>query len=83
MEPVKATLSTSIWDEMAAPAILPKPEIMLMTPGGKPASLMNEAKTSAERGVCSAVFRTTVFPVAIAGPIFQANMSKGKFHGMI
>ena len=39
MEPVNAILSTSMCAERAAPAILPKPDMMLMTPGGKPASL--------------------------------------------
>ena len=27
-------------------------------------------------------FSTTVFPAAIAGAIFHASMSSGKFHGM-
>ena len=31
----------------------------------------------AERGVCSAVFNTTVLPQARAGPNFHANMSAG------
>ena len=38
---------------------------------------------NAVRGVVSAGFNTTVFPVAIAGAIFQAAINKGKFHGMI
>lgn len=37
----------------------------------------------AVKGVCSAVFRTIVLPHANAGPTFQANIIKGKFHGMI
>src|ERR1700760_1412932 len=48
VEPVKATLSTSMCEESAAPATLPKPEMMLMTPGGKPASLTNCAVYRAE-----------------------------------
>lgn len=83
VEPVKATLSMSMWEEMAAPATLPKPEIRLKTPGGKPASLIRLAKTSADRGVCSADFMTMVLPVASAGPIFQESMRSGKFQGMI
>ncbi len=83
VDPVKATLSTSMCEERAAPAILPKPEMMLMTPGGNPASFTRFAATRAESGVCSAVFRITVFPQAIAGPIFHAHMSKGKFQGII
>jgi len=41
------------------------------------------ATYKADNGVCSAVFRTTVLPHANAGPTFQANMRRGKFHGMI
>lgn len=37
VEPVNATLSTSMWLAMAAPAAGPKPGTMLTTPGGKPA----------------------------------------------
>ena len=33
--------------------------------------------------VCSAVLTTTEQPAASAGPIFQASISSGKFHGMI
>lgn len=32
------------------------------------------------RGVCSAGFRTTVFPQASAGPSFHAVIISGKFH---
>jgi len=34
-------------------------------------------------GVCSAGFKTTVFPAAKAGANFQVAINKGKFHGMI
>jgi hypothetical protein len=34
-------------------------------------------------GVVSAGFNTTVFPHEIAGAIFHAAMSNGKFQGMI
>src|SRR5947209_17895381 len=37
VEPVKATLSMSMWEAIAAPAVLPKPERTLMTPAGMPA----------------------------------------------
>ena len=83
VDPVKATLSTSMWEEMAAPATLPKPDRILITPGGKPASLTSLAAYRALRGVCSADLRTTTLPQAMAGPIFQAHMRRGKFHGMI
>lgn len=41
------------------------------------------ATNRADRGVCSAVFITIVLPHASAGPTFQANMRRGKFHGII
>jgi len=37
VEPVKATLSMSLWLAMAAPAVEPNPGIMLTTPGGNSA----------------------------------------------
>jgi len=40
-------------------------------------------RRSAESGVCSAGFSTTVQPAASAGAGFHAAMSSGKFHGMI
>ena len=46
-------------------------------------SCKNLEMYKAERGVCSAVLSTRVFPHAKAGPTFQANISSGKFHGMI
>lgn len=63
---------------MAAPAMGPKPEMTLTTPGGKILAINWQAKR-AERGVCSAVLMTMVFPHARAGAIFHANMRMGKF----
>lgn len=37
VEPVKATLLMSLWLAIAAPAVGPKPGMMLTTPGGNPA----------------------------------------------
>lgn len=37
VEPVKATLLTSMWLAMAAPAVGPNPGTMFTTPGGNPA----------------------------------------------
>ena len=64
------------------PALL-LPVTMLITPGGSPASATISAKSSAERRVLEAGLSTTVLPIAIAGAIFQANISSGKFQGMI
>jgi hypothetical protein len=72
-----------MWEVIAAPAVFPKPEMMLMTQGGKPASLTKVAAIRAERGVCSADLRTTQLPVAIAGPIFHDHIRRGKFQGII
>src|ERR1700739_1224228 len=55
---------------------------MFPTPAGNPASMIRSPRRSAESGVCSAGFSTTVQPVASAGPSFQAAISRGKFHGM-
>lgn len=56
---------------------------MLTTPGGKPASLMSSAILSADKGVYSAGFKTTVHPAASAGASFQLIIKAGKFHGIM
>ena len=56
---------------MAAPAVAPKPETMLITPFGIPASTNNWERYKADNGVDSAVFKTVVEPVARTGPNFQ------------
>ncbi len=81
VEPVKAILSTSALTS-AAP-VRPSPVTMLTTPGGTSACCRTSQKRSAVSGVVSAGFRTTVFPQASAGAIFQASIKSGKFHGMI
>lgn len=75
--PVKATLSTSMCEEMALPTVCPYPVTMLTDPGGKPASLIREAIRRAVSGVNSEGLRTMEFPVARAGPIFQESMRTG------
>ena len=57
--------------------------MMFTTPGGRSASWIISASSSAVSGVVSAGLSTTVFPVASAGAIFHAAISSGKFHGMI
>lgn len=81
--PVNAILSTSKWLASAFPASLPCPLIILITPGGNPASLNKLAMYKIDSGVCSAALSTTVLPHANAGPNFHAAISSGKFHGMI
>ncbi len=81
VEPVKATLFTSGWVTTCEP-VSPAPVTMFTTPGGSSTSCTTCASSSAVSGVVSAGFRTTVLPVAMAGAIFHAAMSMGKFHGM-
>lgn len=81
-DPVNATLSTKGCLAKYAP-ISPKPFTMFTTPLGIPASCTNSATLRAERGVCSAVFMTTVHPAASAGASLYACMIKGTFQGMI
>ena len=83
VEPVNATLSTSLWAARAAPAVSPKPGTTFTTPAGTPASAISPARRSAVSGVCSAGLSTTQLPAASAGPSFHAAISSGKFHGMI
>ena len=83
VEPVNATLSTSGCAASAAPAVSPKPVMMLTTPGGNTCLGISSASRNAVSGVCSAAFSTMVQPAASAGAIFHAAISSGKFHGMI
>ena len=82
VDPVNAILSTSGCFTNASP-VEPSPVTMLTTPAGISASWHSSANKSAVSGVNSAGFSTTVFPVASAGAIFHANISSGKFQGMI
>ncbi len=63
--------------------VRPSPVTMLTTPGGRPTSRQISAKAKAVSGVNSAGLSTTVLPMARAGAIFQASISRGKFQGMI
>ena len=82
VEPVKAILETFGCETIAAP-VSPKPVTIFTTPGGIPEASIISANFNAVKEVVSAGLRTTVFPAASAGAIFQAAMSKGKFHGII
>src|SRR5438093_978062 len=63
-EPVKQILSTPGWRASAAPATEPLPGTTFTAPGGKPASFVSRAISSALSGVYSAGLRMTVFPAA-------------------
>ncbi len=82
VEPVNEILSTSGCSTSAAPAS-PSPVTMLTTPSGKPTSSISSPSMSADSGVCSAGFSTTVQPAASAGAIFATAIMNGKFHGTI
>ncbi len=56
--------------------------MILTTPSGNPLSWIISANLRAVKEVVSAGFKTTVFPVAKAGAIFQAAINNGKFHGI-
>ena len=80
VEPVNAILSMPSWSTMACPIEGP-PARMLTVPAGRSASAMISASVNAVSGVVSAGLSTTVFPVARAGAIFQAAMSRGSSRG--
>lgn len=82
VDPVKATLSTEEWSANILP-MAPLPVTTLKTPGGNPASAHTSANRRADSRVYVAGFRTTVFPMASAGAIFQVNNIRGKFQGTI
>ena len=69
-EPVNPTLSTLGWATSGAPHVSPKPVRTFRTPAGSPASSRIFGISSAVSGVCSAGFRITVHPAAIAGATF-------------
>ena len=80
--PVKAIFCISPCLTIACP-VFSAPVTIFTTPGGKSASWIISANFIAVSGVVSAGFKTTVFPVAKAGAIFHADISKGKFQGII
>ena len=52
------------------------------TPGGSSCWKIS-ANSNAQKGACSAVFKTTVLPATIAGAIFATVKNKGAFQGTI
>ena len=83
VEPVNAIFATPGCSTSACPAIEPLPGMTLSTPSGRPASFAHSARSSADSGVNSAGFRTTVLPAASAGATFHDASSSGKFHATI
>ena len=70
VDPVKATLSTSMCEAMAAPAVLSEAGDDVNDARRKPASLTRVAATRPERWVCSAVLITT----QVAGSNCRSNL---------
>ena len=79
--PVSDTIRTSGWSISGWPTESPRPQTTLTTPFGK-ISAISWARRSVVSGVCSEGLMTTQFPMASAGAIFQAIISRGKFQGM-
>ncbi len=62
---------------MAVPTTSPGPVTTFRTPGGRPASSASWPRRRVVSGVALAGLRTTEFPAASAGPIFQMAIMKG------
>ena len=54
--------------------------MMLITPGGKPASVTRSAIANSDSGSGSGAFTTTVQPATIAGAVFWAMPASGKLN---
>jgi len=74
--PVNAILRTSGCVTIGAPAPGPSPVTTLSTPGGKMSAAIS-ASLIVDSGVSSDGLRTTQFPAASAGPIFQPAIMIG------
>ena len=74
---MKAIFATSLCSASAFPASAPKPVTTLKTPFGMPASIANSAILSVAREDSSDGFKTTEFPIAIAGANFQDAITIG------
>ena len=82
-DPVNEIAAMSGCRISVSPTTEPRPITRLKTPGGMPDSTMICASACAVAGTRSAGLKTTQFPYARAGAIFQAGIAIGKFHGVI
>ncbi|CAB4782909.1 unannotated protein [freshwater metagenome] len=82
VSPVNAILAIRGDEASGLPASTPKPFTIFTTPGGN-RSLMMSIKKRIETGVCSAGFKTTQLPAAMAGANFHTAIKIGKFQGII
>ena len=76
VSPVIETMRTLGWLTSWSPMVEPEPDRTLRTPGGR-CSARICAKRRADSGVRIEGLRTTVLPVASAGPSFQLAMYSG------
>src|SRR4029077_4215849 len=83
VEPVSEMARTSGCSINGPPTCGPKPETMLITPLGMPASASTRTRLNVESGVSCAGLITQVLPQTIAGSSFHAGIAMGKFHGVI
>ncbi|MCY1376798.1 hypothetical protein D9M69_643170 [compost metagenome] len=74
-------MRTSGWSSRAWPAEAPVPVTMFTTPAGRTLARIF-ASSRMVTGVSSDGLMTTVLPAAMAGAIFQAAISSGKFQGI-
>ena len=83
VDPVKEILRTVSLAISSLPISLGMPVTMLITPAGMPARSARTPSASAEKGVNSDGFITTVQPAASAGATFRVIIALGKFHGVM
>src|SRR6202034_2807354 len=83
VDPVNVIASTSICEASALPAVGPRPGTTLNTPAATPAASASSPSRSALSGDFSDGLSTSELPAASTGPIFQAAINIGKFHGTI
>lgn len=72
VEPVKATLSISIWWEIAAPAVGPKPGTIFTTPGGNPAWIGKKTPVNLREDYNYKKMCCMVFPFQFSSHLFLA-----------
>ena len=83
VEPVKETMSTSLWPAITWPTLGPSPLTMLYTPAGTPASCMICENTMPLIGAISLGLSTMVQPAANAGATLHTIWLSGQFQGVI
>ena len=76
VSPVIETIRTFGWPTSASPISPPAPDRTLTTPGGRISARIS-ANARAVSGVRADGLRTTVLPVASAGPSFHEAMYSG------